>query len=356
MAVVRGGGIRLGLTERLALRDAASVTALLAVAVWAGSGRFAFFDPALAGYLGATLVAAFGTTYRLSAFWRRPASAVYARALAHGLRAPRQAWTVVRAAGRDLAAQRFVARRSRARWAAHLLLSLGTMASVAITVPLVCGWMHFVADGGAIYRVIVFGLPLGRFAIAGPLGWVVFHALALAAVAVVAGAGYFLALRLRTRALPGVTSSFHVGPLVLLLAVALSGLALPATRGSATLFLLAARLHEALVVVLLVGLPFSKLGHVLVRPLHLGAQLVRAPGARRTTCAGCGAALAPVAQQAAVERLLAARGFRFDDHQRHCPACRRRLVATAQSALLGAHFQPRTAGARPASPSRDQAA
>jgi len=94
VAVVRGGGIRLGLTERLALRDAASVTALLAVAVWAGSGRFAFFDPALAGYLGATLVAAFGTTYRLSAFWRRPASAVYARALAHGLRAPRQAWTV----------------------------------------------------------------------------------------------------------------------------------------------------------------------------------------------------------------------------------------------------------------------
>src|SRR5204863_806369 len=135
-----------------------------------------------------------------------------------------------------LAAQRFVARRSRARWAAHLLLSLGTTASVAITVPLVCGWLHFAAEGNAVYRVVVCGLPLGRFAIAGPLGWLVFHALVLAAVAVVVGAGYFLALRLRARALPGATSAFHVGPLLLLLAVAATGLALPATRGSPALF------------------------------------------------------------------------------------------------------------------------
>jgi len=349
--------VRLGVNERRALRDAAAGTAVLAAAVWSGSGRLAHLDPALAGYLGATLVAAFGTTYRASAFWRRPASAFYARALAGALRTPRRLWTVARAAGRDLATQRFVARRSRARWAAHLVLSLGTLGSVAITVPLVFGWVRFVAVGEKTYRAVVVGVPAGRFAVEGPVGWLVFHALALAAVAVVAGAAYFLALRVRTRALPGTAASFHVAPLVLLLAVALSGLALPATRGSATLFPLAARLHEALVVVLLLALPFSKLGHVLVRPLQLGAGLVRAPGARQAACAGCGALLAPLAQQAAVERVLAARGFRFNGHQRRCPSCRRRLVATAQSALLGAHFHAPATGVRPAArPSREQAA
>src|SRR5262249_36249552 len=173
------------LTIQPAARDATLATVLLLAAVWAGSDGFADVDRALRGYLAATLVATFGTVLRASAFWRRPASAFFARVLVSGLRSPAGLRTVFATAGGGLAAQRFVARRSRARWAAHLLLSLGTLAGSAISLPLVFGWMHFVADGEDVYRVIVGGVPVGRFALDGVVAWLVFHALVLAACAVV---------------------------------------------------------------------------------------------------------------------------------------------------------------------------
>ena len=331
----------------LPLRDAALATALLLGAVYGGSSRLAHLDVALLGYLAATVAACFVTVYRVSAFWRRPPSAFYARALLEAVRRPRELRRLLGAAGRDLAAQRFIARRSRVRWLAHLLLSGGTLASFAITLPLVWGWLRFEADTGRAYRAILAGVPVVRFATDGVLGWLVFHGLSLAAVAVALGATYFLLIRLRARDVSG----FHLAPLLLLLAVAASGLALPATgrSGLPGLFRATALVHEVFVVGLLVALPFTKLAHVLIRPLHLGVQLVRAPGARRAACAGCGAPVAPVAQRDAVERLLAARGFRFARHQRCCSACRRRQVAAAQAELLGAQFQPRPAApaARP---------
>jgi hypothetical protein len=85
-----------------------------------------------------------------------------------------------------------------------------------------------------------------------------------------------------------------------------------------------------------------------VRPLQLGARAVRSDEAAWTSCDGCGAPLAPAAQRRAVDELLARRGIGLAAHVRCCPACRRRGVAAAQARLVGAHFQPRIAGARPA--------
>src|SRR5262249_32393812 len=160
------------------------------------------------------------------------------------------------------------------------------------------------------------------------------------AVAVVIGAAYFLVLRLRARRLPDAVTSFAIAPLLLLLVVALTGLALPASRGLPLAFRVAAALHQTSVWGLLVRLPFSKLGHVIIRPLQLGARAVRAAGAPQRQCSACGTALAPAAQHQAVTTLLAARGIVFAAHLQRCPACRRREVAGAQAALIGAHFQP----------------
>ncbi|MEW6269312.1 MAG: hypothetical protein AB1689_08465, partial [Thermodesulfobacteriota bacterium] len=255
-----------------AARDAALASALLAAAVYVGSGGLAHLDPALLGYLGATLAAFAAIAYRASAFWRRRPSAFYARALAQALREPARLGRALVAAGDALVAQRFVARRSRVRWAAHLLLSLGTLASFAITLPLVFGWLRFVAAGEAParYRAVVLGVPTPSFAVDGALAWLAFHALTLSGVAVALGAALLLALRLGGRA-PHASGSaaFHLAPLLLLLAVALSGLALPATRHAPRLFDLAAAAHEAAVIALLAALPFSKLHHVLVRPLQV---------------------------------------------------------------------------------------
>jgi hypothetical protein len=328
-------------SSRLALRDAGGVTVLLLAAIWLGSRGGRDLDPALFGYGAATIVAAFGLTWRASAFWRRPASAQYGRTLLAALRTPSWLRTVLRSTGTDLAAQTFIARRSRLRWAAHLGLSLGTLASFAITVPLVFGWLHFEPEGQTHYRPLLFGQPAGpALALDGVPAWFAFHGLALAGLAVAFGAAYFLIVRLRTRSIPGVASTRHLAPLVLLLVVALSGLALPASRHSPVAFAIASRLHELAVIVMLVALPFSKLAHVLIRPLQLGARVQNHPAVARHACIACGVPLAPAAQVGAVEALLAARGARFAGHQQHCPACRRRLVASAQARLLGAPFHP----------------
>jgi len=340
--------------RHLPLRDAALATTALIGAIAVGSGFGARLDPALFGYLGATLVAAFACTWRASAFWRRPASAFYARALLGALRRPGSLRATAVAAGRDLAAQDFIRQRSTARWLAHMLLAFGTLASFAITLPLVFGWLHFAADGDYHYRVVLAGVPTLRFAVDGVIGWLLFHGLSLAAVAVVAGAAYFVGVRLRARRLPGATAGFAMAPLALLILVALTGLALPASRGWPGLFPIAAFVHQVTVVVLLVALPFSKLAHVLIRPLQLGARAVRGAGAVWQPCASCGAPLAPVAQQQAVGALLAQRGMRLAQHLSHCPPCRRKQVAAAQAGLLGAHFHPPIVGARPARRASDQ--
>jgi hypothetical protein len=327
-----------------AARDGTLASALVGIAVWAGSRGGHDLDPALLGYLGATVAAVFTLGARTSAFWRRPPSAFYARALWSALLDPRRLRAALAAAGSDLAAQRFVAHRSHTRWLAHLALSLGTLASFAITVPLVFGWLHFEAEAQEAFRPVLAGVALAPLALDGAAAWLMFHALTLAAVAVTLGAATLLILRLRPRAVPSGVSAAHLAPLLLLLFVALTGLALPASRNEPTAFAVASRLHELSVLTLLVGLSSTKLSHVFVRPLQIGARLVRSPGAPAGVCVACGEAFAPAAQLAAVAAMLAARGAAFAGHQERCGPCRRRLVAAAQGELVGAWPRPRGEG------------
>lgn len=341
---------------RMALRDAVIAGSALLILIVVGSDFLRWLDPALLGYLGAAVAATVGVTFRTSAFWRRPASAFYGRALLKGIRDWRRARVVLAGAGRHLGAQELIARRSRGRWLAHLLMSLGTLASFAITLPLVFGWLHFEAADPRSYRIVFFTFSVGTFAIDGPAALLLFHGLALAAVAVVLGAGYFLTSRLRRRAEAGAVARFHVAPLILLLAVAVTGLALPLSRDTPSVFRFAALAHEITVVLLLVALPFGKLSHVFIRPLQLGSLVVKAATEPRVMCRDCGVALAPAAQLSAVEHALGARGHALTRMEPRCPACRRRLLATAQARLLGADFQPRLTGVRPAPPKPAEAA
>jgi hypothetical protein len=333
-------------TQLAVWRDALAGTLLLVALIALGSGGLASFDVALLGYLGATLVSTFGVLWKVSAFWRRPATAFYGRALLGALRAPRSLLHTAASAGSDLVAQNFVRRRSPLRWLAHLLLSGGTLLSFAITLPLVFGWTYFVAGGERHYRMVVFTLPAMRFDVAGLLGWMLFHALSLAAIGVLAGAAYFLLWRVRHRRRPGATSAFAMAPLLLLLVVAASGLALPASRHSPAAFRAAAWIHELSVIVLLVALPFSKLWHLFLRPLQLGVRAVRREPSAWQGCARCGERLAPAAQQQAVVVMLAQRSLPGGGVSL-CAGCRRRRTARAQAAAIGARFQPSWRGSSP---------
>src|SRR5262249_43052855 len=110
-----GGGVHGRVTASAPLRDGGAAPFPLAGAVGVGSRGLRDLDPALLGYLVATMVATFGTTWRVSAFWRRPASAPYARALGAAWREPAHVHTALRAVRRDLVLQAFIARRSRPR-------------------------------------------------------------------------------------------------------------------------------------------------------------------------------------------------------------------------------------------------
>lgn len=334
--------------ETAAVRDAsAAAVAVVTAAVLGSAPSSAHFDPALSGYFAALVVAVFATVRRVSLFWRRPPTAFYGRALVAALRRPRSFLATARNGARDLAAQRFLFRRGRMRGLAHLLLSWGTLVGFGVTLPLVFGWLRFEADGLRFYRALFVSVPVARFDADGLFGWLVFHALHLSAVAVIAGASYFLALRVRLRR-EGAAGTFHRMPLLLLLAVAATGLLLPLAAAARTpwSFRAAQLVHEAAVVMLLVALPHGKLLHVFIRPLQLGAWLVR-ERSERASCPSCGATFAPSAQLEAVGALLGARGFRFGGHQNQCPPCRRRCVSAAQARLLDMEFQP-----RPAAPCR----
>ncbi len=319
------------MTERgFAAALALGMSCMLLVATYLGSACLQHFDPALGGYFGATLVACCALTYRLALFWSRPPSAFFGRTLAAALTRPRLALATLRTGATVLVAQTFVHQRSKGRWLAHLAMSWGTLVAFAVTVPLVCGWMHFEAVGERHYVALFAGLATLRFAADGLVGWLIFHVLGIAAVAAIGGCSYFTWQRVRQHS----TSFHHMAPLLLLLTVAISGLLLiPAARASGWALPAAQLLHQLTVVALLLALSFSKLIHLFIRPLHLGVRLLRAQTLPATRCRACAREMVAAVQFAAVRAALEKRGFHFDGYQNLCPLCRRRQLALQQTAV-----------------------
>jgi hypothetical protein len=321
-------------------------TGLLAAAIVVGSRNLQHFDPALVIHTFAVVFATWGIVYHYAVWLNKPPTRRFFERTFELLRSEglaRSGATVGRAFGTHILAQSFIARRSRLRWWMHQLLFWGCLSAVAITFPLVFGWIHFgsAPDDQMTYVTYLFGFPAGSFRIRTILSWLLFHGLDVSAVLVLGGIALSLWRRLRDRgalALQDFSGDFL--PLIMLFAISVTGLALTAStlwfRGAFYGFL--AILHAITVIGALLYLPFGKFFHIFQRPAQLGVKLYQAAGARGAgaACARCGAAFASEMQIQDLERILPELGFDYriagpaGTWQRLCPPCKRTTLASAQ--------------------------
>jgi hypothetical protein len=325
-------------------------TIILAALIVLGSRNLAHFDAALVGYTFAVLFATFGITYRYAMWLQRPPTALYWRRGWQAFLNPKYAlpntlnW--VRRIIADIALNRFIWERGRLRWLAHWLILWGCILAIAITFPLVFGWLSFdaLAADPEWYRVVLFGFPTIAFPIDSLFGFLLFHGLVWSAFLVIAGV--MLAMRRRMRdggaaALQMFGEDFL--PLIMLFAISITGLMLTASytwmRGYAYDFI--AILHASSVIFTLLWLPFGKFFHIFQRPAQLGVRFYKDVG-RQEVPANCRRCGHPFSSQVHIQDLIAveqALGYRYEiagdaeHYQWICPPCRRAMLALAQGRI-----------------------
>jgi nitrate reductase gamma subunit len=338
--------------SRLALHPRAVRRGLLAVAVavligFLGSGGLRWFDAALVGYLFGTLFAIFGTVYRYSVWLERPPTARLNQRGWQALRAGglRRLARLLGLAGRNLAGQTFIRRRSTRRWIAHQLVFWGCVIAAAITFPLVFGWLHFesVGQDAGRYRAFVGPFATISFPAQSVFGWLMFHGLDVAAVLVLGGVFLFLGRRMRDPGAIAVERASDFLALAGLFAVSVTGLALTVSTlwmgGRFYTFL--TTVHALTVILGLMYIPFGKLFHIFQRPANLGIELYQQAGAAgpQQHCSECSRPFASALQIGDLKDILPQLGFDYarpagGHYHDVCPACRRRLVTLAQAARV----------------------
>jgi hypothetical protein len=324
-----------------------ALTLIVAALIVLGSRNLAHFDAALVGYTFAVLFATFGITYRYAMWLQRPPTALYWRRGWQVFLRPRHLVTNIgewfKRVPSDFGLNLFILRRGRLRWGAHMLIMWGCIIALAITFPLVFGWIHFetLPNNFEWYRAYVFGFPAFAFPIHSIIGFLVFHGLVWASI--ILTLGVMLAMRRRMRD-HGAAALQQFGedflPLILLFAISITGLMLTASytwmKGYAYDFL--AILHAITVIFTLLWLPFGKFFHIFQRPAQLGVSFYKEVGEveEAAKCRRCGY---PFTSQMHVEDLIEVErqlGYRYEmnssveHYQWICPPCRRSLLALAQ--------------------------
>ncbi len=336
-------------------------TLLLGNLIWIGSRNLSHFDAALVAYTFAVLFATFGITYRYLMWLQRPPTALYWKRGWQVFFKPRylhiNAGSWFKHIINDLLLNRFIWTRQRLRGLTHMLIMWGCILAVAITFPLVFGWLHFESVPGKVdwYRTMVFGYPTFVFPTDSLLAFALFHGLVWASFIVIAGV--MLAMRRRMRdegaaALQLFTEDFL--PLILLFAVSITGLMLTVSytwmRGYAYDFL--AILHAITVIFTFLWLPFGKFFHIFQRPAQIGVRFYKDVGEREQP-AKCRRCKQPFSSQLHIQDLIQVErelGYRYEiadpdvqHYQWICPPCRRAMFALAQGQL-----SQRSAGTFPA--------
>jgi hypothetical protein len=329
-----------------------AVVYVLLIGIGIGSQNMLDYDPALVIYTLGTLISAYVITWRVTIFYHRPPTLRYvvrAKSLLFSKAFFPNLILLGKLTVNHFGMQKFILNRARIRWFAHILISWGTIIAFSVTIPLVFGWVHFETPMGEpeTYSVYSFGVHMFDFPLGTIRSFLIFNALNFSAVMVIVGV--VIALHRRLYA-PGRSKarqqfSHDLVPLILLLAVSGTGLMLTYSThtmkgyGYAELSLI----HAMTVTLLLIYLPFGKLFHLFVRPLHLAVELHHAADAKLAParCKSCDAEYAGAMHVQDLKDVLEQVGMSWqlnedgDHYADICPQCRRRLLGASQAKLLG---------------------
>lgn len=339
----------------------ASLSALVLVGLmYAGSRGFRDFDPALIGYAVASVFALAAIVYRYSLWITRPPTWRYFRAgwanffswknfRRYTTLVPVMSW-------RDIFGQTFLLNRSFERWLMHMCISWGVVLSCLITFPLTFGWLRFTLVGGDHYQLWFFGLPMVQFAIEGIVGFCLFHGLDFTAFLLLIGLGIALKRRLEDVGLRTTQRfGFDLVPIVLLFAIAVTGLALTAssTWWQGRYYWFISLTHQVIVVAWLISLPFGKFFHIFQRPASMGVTLYQTVNqglaetegkdAHTAICRKCGRELPSRQFIEDLKATLGDLGQRYELAseallQDYCPTCKRVVRGESYYDAVGREF------------------
>jgi hypothetical protein len=347
-------------SARIATFIAILAAAVLILLIYIGSRGLRDFDAALIGYAVAVLFALVALTYRYTLWIGRPPTWRYFKAgwanffswrnfRHYTLLIPRAWWT-------DIFAQTFILKRSLQRWIMHMCIFWGVILSLAITLPLTFGWLHFTLMPHGGYEVWFFGLPLFTFPINSVIGFSIYHGLDFTAALLLIGLGIALWRRVTDAGLLAIQRfGFDLVPIALLVAIAITGLALTAssTLWGGRYYWFLSLVHEVVVVVWLLSIPFGKFFHIIERPASIGVTLYQTVNqdvehyGKQPQTGRCKRCQKEFPSQQFIKDLEGVLGDLGQDYdlggergklQDYCPTCKRVLRGQAYYELMGKRF------------------
>ena len=271
--------------ERLGQRTRAIVAGVVAGLILvgliaAGSRGFHWFDASLIGYAVGSIFALAAVTYKYTFWLQRPQTGRYFwrswRLFFSAANFRKYFALIPSAIFTDLLTQQFIRKRGVYRWITHQCIFWGVVLSCAITFPLTFGWLRFTETLRGQYQIWVFGFPLFAFHPDTVFGWGIFHALDITAFILVIGLILAFHRRFHDAALIAIQRfNFDIVPLALLFAIAITGLALTldSTAFNGAFYFYVSLVHEVVVVLWLISLPFGKFFHIIERPATVGIEL-----------------------------------------------------------------------------------
>ncbi|WP_047151156.1 MFS transporter [Aneurinibacillus tyrosinisolvens] len=318
------------------------------VTMFLGTNQFKHIDLALSGYMVAAGVCFIGLTFRIVAFSMRPATKAVDRRSRKNLKDKKRKKRSFKAIAvtlfENIILQKFIFKRGIYRGIQHFLVAYGCMGSFIITFGLVFGWFHFTLVDPQHYAISVMGMKTIVMDVEGFLAFMIYNGLNWTGGMCLIGLCMMFYRRIKDRDLH-VTQRFEfdIVPLMILLAVTVTGLALTASAVlfHGTLYMTISMIHQLTVVTLLIYFPFGKLFHFPIRPLATAVPMNYQVGEDIPlhNCKGCGKEYAAQEQIEDVVSILKENAFdlQLDDGSylaEYCWECRRKMRAMRQMNLL----------------------